>query len=256
MGTKMKNSESRKIGGIPVRQVNLQENISVSQLLGREPYCYELVSLAAGESLHLEGATRYCIYVLATEVPVQINEFVVPLDSYVLGEAAAVHLYVPSGATQLLLASQKVNGCSEPLRQIQVEEAKKVDKPWGDEVWLTGDPSSVFAFKRILLKAGNRTSLQYHRHKRETNFIISGQANLHFSVHEDGVPADQVTIDMIATAPLSGPVVADVFPGLVHRLEAISDLLLFEVSTPELDDVIRIQDETGRSHGRIHHEHG
>lgn len=251
----MKDIEIRAMGGIPVRSVDLTDAAEQCQLLGREPYCYELLTLAAGESWRSDKRARYCIYVLTVGTSVCINEITVPMDFYVLGETERIEIVSAAGAAQILLASQQVDICRDPLRQVRLEDAKKVDKPWGYEIWLTGDPSPVFAFKRILLKAGNRTSLQYHRHKRETNFIIYGEANLHFSSREN-VPAELVTTDMIASMALTGPVVADVFPGLVHRLEAYTDLTLFEVSTPELDDVFRIHDESGRAHGRIHHEHG
>lgn len=250
----MNNQEIIEIGGMSVRPVVMSEDAAHRQVLGEQPYRYELVTLDVGADLRLLGPARYCVYVLASSATVRINSFDVPVDSYVLGEADVLTI-VASEWAQLLLVSQKIEHASEPLHYIRADEAKRVEKPWGHEIWLTGDPSPVFAFKRILLKAGNRTSLQYHRYKRETNFILAGQADLHYCKTE-GVPAESVSTDMIAFVPITGPIVADIFPGLVHRLAARSDLTLFEVSTPELDDVVRIQDETGRAHGRIQQEHG
>ena len=55
-----------------------------------------------------------------------------------------------------------------------------VKKPWGYEQWLTGAYNKNFAFKKIFLKKGSKTSLQYHVKKIETNFLYSGNANLHY----------------------------------------------------------------------------
>lgn len=245
----------KEAGGIPISNIDLGTTSAASQLLGQGPYHYELLSLSAGDAWRRSGANRYCIYVLKADTPALVNGMAVTVDAYVLGEADQLEILAGEGQKRVLVALQEIEACSESLKLCHVSSAKKVEKPWGHEIWLTGDPSPVFAFKRILLKAGNQTSLQYHRQKRETNFIVQGEADLHFCPRTD-VPAEQVTTDMIESIRLCGPFVADVFPGYVHRLAAHTDLTLMEVSTPELDDVVRIHDETGRAHGRISHEHG
>jgi mannose-6-phosphate isomerase len=246
----------RQFGGIPVVAMPLSTLTADVVLLGEKPYSYRLVWLTGGKSVRFEQPARYCAYVLeANGLPVQINSQRAPADHFVLGETHDMHIHCEAGEAKILVAAQSVASCEDHLSLYSLGEAKKVEKPWGHEIWLTGDPSKLFAFKRILLKAGNQTSLQYHRFKRETNFIVSGSARLHFNP-DASLAADQVRPEAIESVHLDGPFVADVYPGSVHRLEALTDMLLYEVSTPELDDVIRIHDETGRSHGRIHHEHG
>jgi mannose-6-phosphate isomerase-like protein (cupin superfamily) len=147
-----------------------------------------------------------------------------------------------------------------------IMEIKKVNKHWGYELWIADGVRTPYASKRILFKAGNRTSLQVHEQKFETNYVLSGTGILHRSKEplniaeflEKGMTSKQVedyeaTFDVIE---LKEGVVFDVHPGYVHRVLATTDLEFMETSTTELDDVIRLQDDQGRTHGRISYEHG
>lgn len=142
---------------------------------------------------------------------------------------------------------------------------KKVTKHWGYELWIADGVRTPYASKRILFKAGNRTSLQVHAQKFETNYVLSGTGKLYISKHKldidqymsQGMTSEQVseyesTFEVIE---LSEGTVFDVEPGYVHRVVADTDLEFMETSTTELDDVIRLQDDQGRTHGKIDHEH-
>lgn len=142
---------------------------------------------------------------------------------------------------------------------------KKVNKHWGYELWIADGTATPYATKRILFRAGNRTSLQVHEHKIETNYVLSGLGQLHRSYEPlditdflaHGMTAQQVidyekTFEVIALEP---GVVFNVYPGYVHRVVATEDLEFIETSTTELDDVIRLQDDAGRTHGKILYEH-
>ena len=146
-----------------------------------------------------------------------------------------------------------------------IMEIKKVMKHWGYELWIADGVRTPYASKRILFKQGNRTSLQVHEQKFETNYVLSGTGVLHRSKEpldiakflEQGMTAQQVeeyeaTFEVIE---LKEGVVFDVSPGYVHRVVATTDLEFMETSTTELDDVIRLQDDQGRTHGRISYEH-
>jgi len=146
-----------------------------------------------------------------------------------------------------------------------IMEIKKVMKHWGYELWIADGVRTPYASKRILFKQGNRTSLQVHEQKFETNYVLSGTGVLHRSKEpldiakflEQGMTARQVeeyeaTFEVIE---LKEGVVFDVSPGYVHRVVATTDLEFMETSTTELDDVIRLQDDQGRTHGRISYEH-
>jgi mannose-1-phosphate guanylyltransferase len=142
---------------------------------------------------------------------------------------------------------------------------KKVYKHWGYELWIADGTKTPYASKHILFKAGNRTSLQVHEYKIETNYVLSGTGVLHRSKTpldielflKTGMTTKEVeeyetTFDIIE---LAEGVVFDVTPGYVHRVIAYTDLVFMETSTTELDDVIRLQDDQGRTHGRISSEH-
>ncbi len=110
------------------------------------------------------------------------------------------------------------------------EDVTVVPKPWGREVWL--ELNDKYCYKRLYINAGHRTSLQYHRQKKETNYIISGEALVQLGDREYNMePGDFFTVE----------------PGVVHRITAKTDIVLQEVSTPEVGDVVRVEDDTNRT---------
>ena len=131
-----------------------------------------------------------------------------------------------------------------------------VRKPWGHEIWYTENlPDPGYAVKQIHMRAGHRSSLQSHRRKAETNFVIEGEATV---INGAPAPADVgLTVHVAALPLLARPAGTgwSSAPNVLHRVIANSAYTAIEVSTPELDDVIRWDDDTGRSHGRIEAEH-
>jgi mannose-6-phosphate isomerase len=113
-------------------------------------------------------------------------------------------------------------------------EPRTVDKPWGWElVWAEADD---YVGKLLFVRAGEALSLQYHERKDESWLVREGTARLELG-ERDG---DLETLEI-------GP--GDAFrfqPGTVHRVTAVRDLLVVEVSTPQLDDVVRVEDRYGR----------
>lgn len=142
---------------------------------------------------------------------------------------------------------------------------KKVNKHWGYELWIADGDKTPYALKKILFKAGNRTSLQVHESKFETNYVLSGTGQLYISKEKfdisnfliNGMTSDQVKKyeSTFQVFDLTEGFVFHVEPGFVHRVVAETDLVFIEASTCQLDDVIRLQDDQGRTHGRINHEH-
>mgnify|MGYP000753697754 CR=1 FL=1 len=142
---------------------------------------------------------------------------------------------------------------------------KKVNKHWGHELWIADGVSTPYASKRILFRAGNRTSLQVHEYKFETNYVLSGTGFLYRSKEpldiakflQQGMTVNEVAEyeKTLEVMELKEGVVFNMAPGYVHRVLATTDLEFMETSTTELDDVIRLQDDQGRTHGRINREH-
>lgn len=123
------------------------------------------------------------------------------------------------------------------------ENAKVVSKPWGKEVWL--ELNDRYCYKRIYINAGHKTSFQYHEKKLETNYIIAGEAEVWLENEKGELEKKNMGADDFFT----------VIPPRKHRVIAITDIILQEVSTPEVDDVIRIEDDANRGDGRIEAEH-
>jgi len=112
--------------------------------------------------------------------------------------------------------------------------AEHVPKPWGSElIWAH---TSDYVGKVIHIDAGRRLSLQLHREKDESILVVRGRLRLH-----SGPDADSVSSRILEEGES-----AHIPPGLVHRFEAIVDTDLVEVSTPQLTDVIRLEDDYGR----------
>ena len=120
---------------------------------------------------------------------------------------------------------------------------KEVHKPWGKEQWLELNDS--YCYKRIYINAGYKTSYQYHEFKKETNYIIEGTAEVWLE-NDDGVVEKKI---------MKAGEYFNVTPPKKHRVIAITDIILQEVSTPEVDDVFRINDEFHRADGKIEAEH-
>jgi mannose-6-phosphate isomerase len=114
-------------------------------------------------------------------------------------------------------------------------EVKRVDKPWGYELIFAA--TERYSGKIIFVRGGEQLSLQFHRSKDETIFVQSGRAE--FEIGDPGGPLDVEVV---------GPGRAfHLVAGTVHRIRALEDTVLLEVSTPELEDVVRLEDRYGRA---------
>ena len=117
---------------------------------------------------------------------------------------------------------------------MRVKEANYIEKPWGHEKWIA--VNEHYALKEIFLKKGCRTSLQYHDRKIEHCYLLSGKV----AVEEDNEQHELVT-------NIYEP--GDIWteePGFIHRVSAIEDAVYMEASTPDLDDVVRVEDDYKR----------
>jgi len=113
--------------------------------------------------------------------------------------------------------------------------ARRVEKPWGYElIWAHTDR---YVGKLLVVETGKRLSLQLHRVKEESIYVAAGKLRLHLE-NDDG---EVVTRDMDPGEYSDIPV------GRRHRFEAIERVEILEVSTPQLDDVVRVEDDYGRA---------
>jgi len=115
------------------------------------------------------------------------------------------------------------------------QEVTRVDKPWGYElIWAV---TGTYVGKVLFVKAGQSLSLQFHREKEENWLVQSGRAKVELGEAGESVLKEEVV----------GPGAAFHYPpGTVHRVTALEDTTILEVSTPHLDDVVRLEDAYGR----------
>ena len=117
-----------------------------------------------------------------------------------------------------------------------MSETRRVEKPWGYEIWWAR--TDRYVGKILHVRKGESLSLQYHRVKEETIRLQAGLLLLETS------PAEAQPLTRLEMSP------GDVFhirPGTVHRMTGLEDCDILEVSTPELDDVVRLEDRYGRA---------
>ncbi|HEY2072715.1 MAG TPA: cupin domain-containing protein [Gaiellaceae bacterium] len=115
-------------------------------------------------------------------------------------------------------------------------EPRRVEKPWGWElIWAHAE---AYVGKVLFVRAGHSLSLQFHREKDESWYVESGRAKLELGESGDAV---------LNTEVIAAGACFRFRPGTVHRVTALEDTTIIEVSTPQLDDVVRLEDAYGRA---------
>jgi mannose-6-phosphate isomerase len=110
----------------------------------------------------------------------------------------------------------------------------RIDKPWGYEIWYAW--TDRYAGKILHVRRGGRLSLQYHREKDESSYVLRGRLLLTWGLSEDRLEVTEIGEGYAWRNR----------PGEIHTIEALEDADVLEVSTPELDDVVRLRDSYGR----------
>jgi mannose-6-phosphate isomerase len=111
---------------------------------------------------------------------------------------------------------------------------RRVEKPWGYEViWAETDR---YVGKILHVQAGQALSLQYHERKDETIYLLSGRMRFWAGP----------SVEALREVPLEAGQSFRIPTGTVHRMEAVTDVDILEASTPDLDDVVRLEDRYGR----------
>ena len=111
---------------------------------------------------------------------------------------------------------------------------ERIEKPWGYEIiWAK---TKDYVGKILFVKAGQSLSLQYHNIKEETMFLESGECKLESGDSEKNLKVTPFPTGSAFHIP----------PKLLHRITAVTDVRIFEVSTPHLSDVVRLKDLYGR----------
>lgn len=110
-----------------------------------------------------------------------------------------------------------------------------IEKPWGKEEIL--EKNEKYMFKRLTMHKGHACSLQYHEIKAESVYLLSGSLKVYIGDQEDEL--DEIIMKAHDYMTL--------YPFKIHRMEALEDSVYLEASTPEIDDVVRLQDRYSRA---------
>lgn len=125
-------------------------------------------------------------------------------------------------------------GIAERIERHGGGTAARFSKPWGSELWFAH--TDRYAGKILRVRAGCRLSVQLHEEKDETSYVLSGRV-----IVSQGDSADQLCARELGPGESWRNQ-----PRLVHTLEAVEDAEIIEVSTPQLEDIIRLEDMYGR----------
>ncbi len=147
------------------------------------------------------------------------------------------------GGVRVLINDKKPDGDSttkefcldrnKGLKYMETKVSNFIEKPWGSETII--ETNEFYTFKKLSMKTGHKCSLQLHRKKHETLYVLEGIMKLWLD--KEGKNHEILTAD-------------DTFvikPGVIHRMESVEDCLYLESSTSGLDDVVRLVDDYGRA---------
>ena len=112
---------------------------------------------------------------------------------------------------------------------------KIIEKPWGREEVI--EINEHYMVKKLTMWKGHRCSLQYHNQKKETIYVLSGQLKIH-----SGPSENELTVKIYSSNDT-----ITLLPGTIHRMEGVEDCIYLEASTPQMEDVVRIQDDYNRT---------
>jgi mannose-6-phosphate isomerase len=120
------------------------------------------------------------------------------------------------------------------MEDVKETNMKRVEKPWGYELWWA--QTDRYVGKILHVNAGHKLSLQYHEKKDETLYLLNGEMDMQYGSSADQLETKRMRPGDVHHNPT----------GMVHRMIAITDVDMIEVSTPEVEDVVRLEDAYGR----------
>lgn len=242
------------LGGCKVNKYKYFER-GLNKLSKNKNYLYYYFISEKNSFISLDNNLHYTVYFIKTNKNKKIkiqNKFFKISDGYSINNIKNKQIFFPYAGTHLLIAGSKGNKNTK-IKKTLYKNHYRVKKPWGYELWINGEKSN-HVLKEIFIKKGNKTSLQYHNFKTETNFLYKGNADL-FYKKNNKIKNSNVKKKDISKLGIKNFTTVHVNKKVLHRLKANSDIKLYEVSTNFLDDVIRVSDDTNRKSGRINSEH-
>lgn len=169
----------------------------------------------------------------------QLSESGIFYDELIMGVGGGVRVLIndkkPDGDVTTQTFCLERNKGLKYMDELEEKKSNFIEKPWGSETIIETNES--YTVKKLFMKTGHKCSLQYHETKHETLYILSGIMRL-------WVGKDKDSIEYKTLGKGESFVV---LPKTVHRMESIEDCYYLESSTSELHDVVRLDDDYGRS---------
>lgn len=221
-------------------------------------HCYYCYYLEPGQRITISHLACAAVFLPIAHNGLQqitVNGNVLMQGASALAEQTSLDVVATQGSGYVLIAGSRIpTPLAAPSLTIRnASEHYQVRKPWGHELWINGE-HPVFSFKEVFIKEGFQTSLQYHNFKVEAALLYDGVCDIVYKAN-DAVTNDAVQAEDIAVVRMDTKGKIGVNPGTLHRMKAVTDMYHYEVSTAHLDDVVRVQDDSMRGHGRIQAEH-
>ena len=117
---------------------------------------------------------------------------------------------------------------------MKIKKNNKIYKPWGFEVLL--EKNNIYVLKKLFMKKNHRCSLQYHKKKLETIYVLSGILEISFGKNKNSLTKKKFYKNDTITLK----------PKVIHRMKALKDCFYLESSSPQLKDVVRLEDDYRR----------
>ena len=167
----------------------------------------------------------------------QLSKAGIFYDELVMGVGGGIRVLIndkkPDGNTTTKMFCLERNKGLKHTDKIDEKGDNFIEKPWGSETII--ETNNFYTVKKLFMKTGHKCSLQLHRKKHETIYVLEGIMKLW--LNEEGDKYEILTEGNTFV----------IEPGVIHRMESVEDCLYLESSTSELDDVVRLQDEYGRA---------
>jgi len=226
-------------------------NVGVTKLHNKH-FHYEIISLNKNSKYKIKFNNYILINLSDPKSNVYLNSYKLYSNSFVTSGNTLTTLETKNNNSLFLIAGMSKKVRKKFLKIQKIDEAKKVSKPWGYEVWFL-NKNIKLAFKKIVINKNFKTSLQYHKFKKELNFLFDGKIKFHYK--KNNKKLNNIDTKDIGSKILKKYSSIFVKPKIIHRIEALSKITLYEVSTHQLKDVIRLKDDTNRPNGMIKNEH-
>ena len=242
-----------------LRLEKIKDNYDKIEILAEyNEYCYYLINLKDKCNYNFNQFTSITAFIPHKDNDLKsviINSRIIKNGCCIILNNTDLEITSKDGNGIILIAGTKLinKNKEKSLLVNNKEDHYTVQKPWGHELWINYGQTD-YSFKEVYIKKSYQTSLQYHEFKKETAIVYEGICEVIFK-NESKIENNDVQQKDLAKSLIEPISIINVEPLVLHRIKALSNIYHYEVSTPFLDDVIRVDDDSNRKNGKILTEH-